>query len=402
MNRRDFLRASAGIVLLPAAKADEKQTIKIVSSLPRQGAAKGQTDGIVNGIALAVERYKGILPFEVKYLDLDDATATDAMWTAVREEENARAAVRDDEVMALIGPYNSGAAKVSAPVLNKAGLVQISPATTWPGLTKKTDETAPGEPDVYRPSGKVTYCRVCPTDDVQGSITAAFAAKDLKVKSVYVLDDREGYGKMVARLFAAECKKRGIKVLGQESLDLRQPSFNVPVAKAMKTEPDAVYFGGTTQSGGPQLAKDFAAAGMKCPLFVPDGCYEEAFITAAGAENLNVRCFVSCGGFDPSKLNERGVAFVKQYKARFKHEPQHYAFYAFDAAAAVLEAIKTVGKRDREAVRKAVLATKDFDKGVLDRWGFDENGDTTLQQATILKIEKGKFTPVKVLTAGKE
>jgi branched-chain amino acid transport system substrate-binding protein len=45
-----------------------------------------------------------------------------------------------------------------------------------------------------------------------------------------------------------------------------------------------------------------------------------------------------------------------------------------------------------------VLATKDFDKGVLDKWGFAANGDTTLQQITVSKIEKGKFITVKVVT----
>ena len=57
-----------------------------------------------------------------------------------------------------------------------------------------------------------------------------------------------------------------------------------------------------------------------------------------------------------------------------------------------------MGKRDREAIRKAVLATKDFDKGALDKWSFDADGDTTLQQMTVSKIAEGKFVPVKVVS----
>jgi branched-chain amino acid transport system substrate-binding protein len=56
----------------------------------------------------------------------------------------------------------------------------------------------------------------------------------------------------------------------------------------------------------------------------------------------------------------------------------NYAIYGYEAAAVVLEAIKSVGKKDREAIRKAVVATKNFDKGVLGKWSFDANGDTTL------------------------
>ena len=46
--------------------------------------------------------------------------------------------------------------------------------------------------------------------------------------------------------------------------------------------PELVYFGGTTQSKGGQLAKDIVAAGLDSKMMVPDGCYEQAFIDSAG------------------------------------------------------------------------------------------------------------------------
>lgn len=398
MNRREFLALTAGTALLPTAKAREDKTIKIVSSLPRIGSAKGQTDTIVKGIRLAIAEYEDQLPFEIEYKDLDDAAQTSGMWDAKAEVRNAKRAFLDEDVMAMIGPYNSGAAKISMPILNEAGLVQISPATTWPGLTKKTDGTDPGEPEIYRPTKTITFCRVCPTDDTQGPLTATFVAKELKAKSVYVLDDGELYGKMCASTFTAGCKKQGITLIGQESIDIRAINYRALMAKVKKTEPDAVYFGGTTQSKGPDVAKDFAASGMKCPLILPDGCYEEAFIQAAGADTLKDWCFVTIGGIDASQLTGRGVEFAKRYKQKYKNDPKAYAIYGYEAAMVVLEAIKKVGKKDREAICKAVLATKDFDKGVLGKWSFDANGDTTLQQITVSKIEKGKFVPTKVVT----
>jgi hypothetical protein len=71
------------------------------------------------------------------------------------------------DVMAYIGTYNSGAAKIAMPKLNQAGLVMISPANTWPGLTKP-GIGEPNEPMVYRPTGKINYFRVVPADDIQG------------------------------------------------------------------------------------------------------------------------------------------------------------------------------------------------------------------------------------------
>ena len=120
--------------------------IKIVSSMPRTGSAKAQTDTIVNGIKIALEEAgHKVGDFEIVYADWDDATAGAGQWTAEAETANATRAVHDPDVMVYIGTYNSGAAKISMPILNKAHLLMVSPANTWPGLTKP-GKGDPGEP----------------------------------------------------------------------------------------------------------------------------------------------------------------------------------------------------------------------------------------------------------------
>src|SRR5688572_13831954 len=149
--------------------------IKIWSSLPRTGSANAQTTTIVNGIRLAIEDAGGkVGDFQIIYEDKDDASAKKGDWDPEVEAANADNAVKDPDVMAYIGTYNSGAAKISMPVLNKAGLLMVSPANTYPGLTKPGMGEA-NEPAVYRPSGKVTYLRVVPADDMQGAVGAKWA-----------------------------------------------------------------------------------------------------------------------------------------------------------------------------------------------------------------------------------
>jgi branched-chain amino acid transport system substrate-binding protein len=401
MDRRTFLAAGAAILAAPAIARDDK-TIRIISSLPRTGGVQGQTDPIVNGIKLAIAEYDGkVAGFAIKYSDLDDAATEQGQWDLAKEVDNAREAAFDKDVMAYIGPYNSGAARGSIPILNEANVVQVSPSCTWPGLTKKVKGDNRGEPDIYRKSGKITFCRVCPHDLVQGSQAAVFVAKELKAKSVYILDDKELYGGGIARLFQEKCESLKIKVLGHEGINSRQPNFKELVRAIKEKNPDVVFFGGTNFSGGPQLAKDLKAAGVAFPFVVPDGCYEEAFIKAAGADTFKtLTCYATIGGHDPSMLKDRGAAFVKKYKEKFRAEPEAYAVYGYEAAKVVLEAVKSVGKKDREAIRKAVLATKDFEKGALPKWSFDADGDTTLQVITVSKIEDGRFKPVKVVEDG--
>jgi branched-chain amino acid transport system substrate-binding protein len=329
------------------------------------------------------------------YADWDDATAGAGQWTAEAETANAVRAVQDPDVMVYIGTYNSGASKISMPILNKAHLLMISPANTWPGLTKP-DKGDPGEPDIYRPTGTVNFTRLVPTDDLQGPLGAVWA-KELGVRRVYVLDDNEVYGKGIATLFVEACQDLGIEVLGHESIDSKAQEFKPLMATIKSLKPDLIYFGGTTQSKGGQIAKDMVAAGLECKLMVPDACYENAFITSAGAENVNDRCYLTFGGLPPDQLQGPGRAFVEKYEQRFGKEPEGYAIYGYESAKAALEAIARAGVKNREAILKACLSIKDFKQGALGTWSFDENGDSTLRTISGNTVHNGKFEFVKLL-----
>ncbi len=393
--------ALAAVFLLPlagcsASKTGDPGVIKIVSSMPRTGSAKAQTDTIVNGIRLALdEAGNRVGDFKIVYADLDDATAAAAQWTAEKETSNAKRAARDPDVMVYIGTYNSGAAKIAMPILNRAGLLMISPANTATGLTKpgKGDR---GEPEMYRPTGKINYVRVVPADDLQGSLSAVWA-KELGARRVYVLDDNEVYGKGIATTFADTCQDLGLEVLGQESIDAKAQEFKSLMTAIRETRPDLIYFGGSTQTKGGQVAKDMVAAGLDCKIMVPDACFEEALIESAGAENLHNRCYATFGGLPPDALTGRGKEFVEKYRARFKTTPQAYAIYGYEAAKVALMAIERAGKKDRAAIIAACLGIRDFDQGALGAWSFDENGDTSLTTISGSIVRDGKFHFVKQL-----
>lgn len=362
--------------------------IKIVSSLPRTGSAKGQTDTIVNGIKLALEEsnYKAG-SFTIEYLDLDDATALDGKWTADKESANAEQAIKDPDVMIYIGPYNSGAAAVSMPILNKADMLMISPACTWPGLTKPGKGDA-GEPEKHRPAGKVNFTRVVPADDLQGPLGADWA-QDLGAKTVYIIHDNEVYGKGIAELFRDRCNELKIKVLGFTAVDYKQPTFKTTMQQIGDMKPDVIYFGGTSQSGAPQVVKEIVNVGLagKCKLIVPDGCFEDAFVTGAGVENFGkLDCYVTFGGMPSNQLSGKGKEFYEKYKQKFGLEPEAYAVYGYEAAKVALAAIEKAGKKDRAAILKAALEIRDFD-GATGKWSFDENGDTTLTTMSGSKID---------------
>ncbi len=387
-----LLRLVAIAVCVAAIHGGE--TITLVSSLPHTGSAGGQANSIVNGIRLAIDEVGGeVAGFTLTHLQLDDATPERGQWDPSAEAANAEKAISNPDAMVYIGTFNSGAAKIAMPRLNAAGLAMISPANTYTGLTKP-GKGAANEPTVYRPSGAVTYFRVVPADDIQGLVGAQWAL-EMGAKKVYVLHDKELYGQGLAEVFKASATKLGIEVVGFDGINSKEPNYRSLVTKIKIKGADTVYFGGTTQTNGGQIAKDLVAGGLDVKYIVPDGCYEEAFLVAAG-EALEGRCFLTFGGLPPEELTGPGKAFVDAYTAKFGGRPEAYAVYGYECARVAIDAIKRAGTKDRAAIVAAIAATKDF-PGTLGTWSFDANGDTSMTVMSGNTVKDGKFVFVKLL-----
>jgi len=374
--------------------AGNPKAIKIVSSLPRTGSANAQSTSMVNGIRMAIEELGGnVAGYTILYEDWDDASPQRGSWDPALEAANADRAIKDPDVVVYIGTFNSGAAKISIPKLNQAGLVMVSPANTYPGLTKP-GKGEPNEPDIYRPSGRPNFFRVVPADDLQGTMGAEWAKK-LGAATALIVHDRELYGKGITDVFRTRAEQIGIRVVGVEGIDVRAANYKALATKIKALNPDLVYFGGVTQSNAGQFAKDLRASGFPGKLMIPDGCVETAFIQSTGPENC-IETYATFGGLPADQLTGKGAEFVRRYREKYQIEPEAYAVYGYEAARVALDAIARAGKKDRLAILDAVAATRDFE-GVLGRWSFDPNGDTTLTTMSGLVIRDGKFQFVETL-----
>ena len=142
--------------------------LTIYTSMPLQGASSAQSESIVNGEKLALAQNNGKAgKFKIKFVSLDNSTAQAGSWTPEATSANARKAAQDQNTSVYIGEFNSGAAAISIPILNEAGVPQISPANTAVGLTVKEPGATPGEPDKYYPSGQRTYTRIVARDSIR-------------------------------------------------------------------------------------------------------------------------------------------------------------------------------------------------------------------------------------------
>src|SRR6266508_4190793 len=266
-----------------AAQTCPKGKLRLYTSWPMQGAMLPEATGMKNGVDLAVsEAGSTVAGYCLEVVNLDDASPQTGKWDGAVEAENANKAVSDPLAIVYIGTYNSGAAKVSIPITNRAHMAQVTPANTYPGLTKKRG-AAPGEPEIYRPAGFVNYFRPIPADDIQGAVGAKWA-KRLGVKKVYILNDQELYGKGIADVFEATAKKIGLPVVANEGLDWKQPDQKPVLTKVRASGADLVYLGGVIETGAQVVLRQMQEVGLVAPrtrFMGPDGLLEEELLKGA-------------------------------------------------------------------------------------------------------------------------
>jgi branched-chain amino acid transport system substrate-binding protein len=375
----------------------KSNNVTIYSSLPLQGDSRPQSEDVVRGEQLALQQAGGKGgSCTVKFSSLDDATASAGKWEPGATSQNARKAAQDGATIAYIGEFNSGASAISIPITNQAGILQVSPSNTAVGLTR-SEGADKGEPDKYYPAGKRTYGRVVPADHIQAAAQVSYM-KDNGVTKVYILNDKEVYGKGIATQVESIAKAQGLQVLGNDGIDTKAANFRSLAAKVKSSGADAMFFGGITQNKGVQLWKDVYAANPTIKLFGPDGVAESPFTTKIGDSEKNT--YVSAPTLDPKLYPASGKEFFKAFKDKYGKDPEPYAIYGYEAMGIVLDAMKRAGDKcnDRQAVLDAFFATKGRES-VLGTYDIDENGDTTLSDYGGYKVEGGKLVFSKVIKA---
>jgi len=366
------------------------EVMKVVVSLPL-GLSTGQS--MLDSMRLAFDEinYK-IGPFTVELVPFDDSDPGGA-WNSELELENAKKAAADPDVMAFLGPFNSGAAKVSMPVLNRAGIVQISPGNTWPGLTKVG--FAPGEPGIFYPTGIRHYFRVVTTDDHQGPAGALWA-QELGFKRVYIIDDGETYGKGIADLFRGKAQELGFVILGQKTIDKRSSDFRALIQEIKEFDPDLVYYGGITPNGITFFVRQMRESGFKSAVMGPDGIVERDFIDRIGAKDAEGIYATTVGVAVDQIGTNKADAYRQAYKSKYGTEPEVFGTFGYESARVLIQAIGNAGVKDRAAILKAVGETVNFN-GLFDQWSFDQNGDTSLILMSGNVVKNGSFKFVKKL-----
>ena len=393
---------TSGATPLPASSCSAIQNpngdLLIASDLPLQGAGRTQTIQMTKAIAFVFAQHNWKAGnYTLAYQSCDDSTAQAGKWDSGKVSANANAYAQDASVVGVIGTFNSGAAEIEIPILNRAAngpIAMVSPANTYVGLTHAGPGTASGEPGKYYPTGKRNYARVVAADDFQGAADATLAKQE-GIKKVYVLNDKEAYGQGVATNFANAAKKLGITVAANTAWDGKASSYEALASKIKASGAQGVFLGGLICENGGKLIKDIAAGAPGIKIFAPDGFTPvSAVVQEAGtsAEGL----FVSVAGLPNDKLPAGGQAFVKAFaKTIGGKQADPYTIYAAQAAEVIVSAV-AASDGTRAGVAAQLFKTQ-IKNGILGTFGFNKNGDVTANPVTIYEVVSGASKTLKVI-----
>jgi branched-chain amino acid transport system substrate-binding protein len=365
-------------------------TVDVYSDLPLKGAVSAQTIPALNGEKLALSQvgYKAG-QWKVNFISMDDSTATSPTNYDLNVcQANARKAATDPKAVYLVGPFNSGCAKVEIPITNQAGLAQVSPANTYVGLTTSDPGSAAGEPKIYYPTGKRTYLRIVPRDTIQGQ-AGLVAMKQLGCTRVAVSDDKTPYGVGLATQIQLNQHKYGITVTSVTPLDPTSPNFR-SYASTVSSQGANCAYTAFDPPGEVELVKDINAAVPTAKIFGGDGvCSGGETNPAKGGFPASIgplfHCTVATQGLT---TYPGGVAFLAAYKKAYGvSDPDPYSIYGYEDMQLALRTIAKLGAQgnSKSAVLAALFATKNY-HGAIGTYGFDANGDTTIKSYGLYKV----------------
>jgi branched-chain amino acid transport system substrate-binding protein len=358
-----------------------KGTLVVGVIAPLAGSLAAQGKGVENATRLAVDQANkdcAVSGYRLQVQAENDGGDSDLG----AQVATKLAAV--DNLVGVVSTVDSTVAEKVQPILDEAGILQISPGDTADALSR--GDAFAGDPK--RPYK--TYFRTCTLDSLQAPFAADYLVDKERKRSIAIVTDGVDANEELADAFAARTKDKGGKIVTRQRTDQTVTDFTKVIAALTPFNPDAVYFAGQyPQAGG--LSAQLAAAHLTVPVMGGDGVFDGGFLTSGGKDgDLATKVGAPTDDLDSAR------GFAKAYeKAGYKEDPGPFGAYAYDAAKAIIGSLATTvgdGKWSGRSRHKLVDNAGHYHaKGATGPVAFDEFGDIENRVLTVYEVRGGKW-----------
>jgi branched-chain amino acid transport system substrate-binding protein len=219
ISRRDVLLGSAGALgaatfSFPKPALAESEPIKIGFLAAMTGPSSAPTIGFNRGVAFAVDTINaagGVKGRKIEVITRDTQGDPTKAVNATQE------LISQAKVHAIWGPFNSGEALATTPIMARAKMPNIHPCV----VETLIDTTK--FPNAFR---------LAPSNSQWDDAVRNYCLNILKVKKVAVIGDTTGYGVTALGASVAAFKKDGAEVVYQANIDATQPDMTPDMLRA--------------------------------------------------------------------------------------------------------------------------------------------------------------------------
>jgi ABC-type branched-subunit amino acid transport system substrate-binding protein len=340
-----------------------------------------------------------------------EADFRDAQSQGTVAVDAARQLVDIKKVPAIIGGIISS---VSIPIVTSvtapAGVVQVSPASSSPTLTRLAREG----------QTKGVFFRTITSDALQGTAAAKYAI-DRGLKKLAIIHVNNDFGVNMVAEFRRAYEKLGGTITTTTPYNPSQASYQPEVTAALRGDPAGLYLV-AYPGDGTNVARTWIQQGGPQVFLLNDGMNSADFIRDVGPRFLE-NAYGTSSGTTRTPSTEYFCANYNAFAKDFECQAPA-ADRAYDAAAIVGLAIAVAGKTDsasiRDAIRKVVdpngevvhAGTDGFKKaldlikqgkpikyvGVIGPVQFDQYGDIT-GPFRLWRIQNGQVTTLGEMSA---
>lgn len=349
-------------------KNDDRSTIKIGFFGDLSGPTFNFGQSAMNGVLMAADEINqggGIDGHRIDIVIEDDKGSPELAAQVTGK------LIDRDKVVAIIGAGASGNSLAAAPKAQSAHIPLIAPSSTNPAVTQAGDY----------------IFRACFIDAFQGEVMAKFAANTLKAKKAAImLDFNSPYSRGLTEYFESSFTKLDGQIVAKQSYSQGDADYRGQLSAIKAANPDVIYIPGYYGDVA-IIAKQARQMGLTVPLLGADG-WDAPELWELGGDALN-GCYIS-NHYSVDDPSENIQKFAHDYRQRFGNlTPDAHAALAYDALRFLGEAIRKAGTLERQKLRDALAATKNF-AGVTGIISMDAERNA-VKPAVILKLEDRRY-----------
>ena len=303
----------------------------------------------------------------------------DTQGDATKAVQLANKLIKNDKVVAIIGPSTTGESMAVIPIAEKDQIPLVSCAA---GI-KITDPV------------KKWVFKTPANDHVAAEKILNYASRQ-KQKSLALLTVSDSFGSSGREQLKAMAAKKGFTIVADEVYSPKDTDMTAQLTKIKSTRPDAIICWGTNP-GPAVITRNVKQLGMKIPLYMSHGVASKKYIELAGADAAE-GVLLPAGKlaiFDKLKKTDPQYKILKDYDSAYRNayntEASTFGGYAYDGFNLIAEAIKKSGVTSEQIRAGIEQQTKLVGvSGVFSLSPADHNG-LDLSAFEMVRITKGDW-----------